>query len=153
LATATGDGEEGSFFAVGRGLLRVEASVVKLLVPQVVAAEEVDLEAVEKELGETVAALADPENDERYAELLGDRQWCEARLRAARRTREWADRIGRAAGSLRDDDGSPAGAAQVGESRLRLDGDDDVRSREAEDHRYDQRVPGGDRRGVGPDPT
>jgi F-type H+-transporting ATPase subunit epsilon len=98
-------GDDREFFAIRGGFLQVEKDVVTLLVTQAAAGSDVDVEAAEGELRETIEALAHPENDERYAELLGDRQWCEARLRAARRTREWADRIGRAAGSLRDDVG------------------------------------------------
>ena len=98
-------GDDRAFYAIRQGFLQVEKDVVTLLVPLAAKGEDVDVPAVEKELEETIAALAHPESDERYEELLAQRQWCEARLRAARRTKEWGDKIGRAAGSLRSDVG------------------------------------------------
>jgi hypothetical protein len=65
----------------------------------------VDEDAVQRELKEAVEALAHPKDDAAYEELLAQRQWCEARLRAARRTREWGGQADHAARTLRSDVG------------------------------------------------
>jgi F-type H+-transporting ATPase subunit epsilon len=75
-------------FAIKGGILQVERDHVILLVPQAVAAADVDVDAVRTALAETIEALAHPESDERFEELLGERKWCEARLSIVRKSGE-----------------------------------------------------------------
>jgi hypothetical protein len=98
-------GHDRTCYAINRGFLQVENDKVILLVPQAVAGANVDEDAVQRELKEAVEALAHPKDDAAYEELLAQRQWCEARLRAARRTREWGGQADHAARTLRSDVG------------------------------------------------
>jgi F-type H+-transporting ATPase subunit epsilon len=76
-------GDERDHYAIRGGILQVEKNHVTLLVPQAVAAKDVDTDEVKAALAETIEALAHPANDEEFTELLAQRQWCEARLSAA----------------------------------------------------------------------
>jgi F-type H+-transporting ATPase subunit epsilon len=76
-------GSDRDYYAVKGGILQVEKDHVTLLVPQAVAGTDVDEEEVKADLAETIKSLAHPESDEQFEELLGERQWCEARLSAA----------------------------------------------------------------------
>ena len=60
----------------------------RLQVPQAVAAKDVDVDEVKTALTETIEALAHPESNESFEELLGERLWCEARLSAVRKSEE-----------------------------------------------------------------
>lgn len=69
---------------VGRGgFLSVADDVVTILVDQAVAKDEVDEVAARRELDETIAALAHPESDAEFLELLDRRAWSQARLKLA----------------------------------------------------------------------
>lgn len=70
-------------FAVCGGFLKVGGNKVTVLVDQAVRADEIDAEAVRKELDETIADLAHPKSDEEFDSLLLKRRWCQARLRLA----------------------------------------------------------------------
>ena len=76
-------GSKRDHYAIRGGILQVEKNHVTLLVPQAVAAKDVDVDEVKAKLAETIEALAHPGSDEQFTELLGERQWCEARLAAA----------------------------------------------------------------------
>ncbi len=79
-------GGKRDYYAIRGGILQVEKDHVTLLVPQAVSAENVDEDEVRSALAETIEALAHPESDEQFEELLGDRIWCEARLSAVRKS-------------------------------------------------------------------
>ena len=70
-------------FAVCGGFLKVGGNRVTILVDQAVRADEIDAEAVRKELDEVIAELAHSKSDEEFEELLIRRRWCQARLRLA----------------------------------------------------------------------
>lgn len=70
-------------FAVCGGFLKVGKEKVTILVDQAVRADEIDAEAVRKELDEVIADLAHPKSDEEFEALLLKRRWCQARLRLA----------------------------------------------------------------------
>ncbi len=76
------------YYAIRGGILQVESDHLTLLVPQAVAGKDVDEDEVKTELASTVEALAHPESDEQFEELLDQRKWCEARLSAVRKTKE-----------------------------------------------------------------
>ena len=81
-------GDVCDYYAIKGGILQVEKDHVTFLVPQAVAAKDVDVDEVKAALATAIEALAHPENNERFEELLGERQWCEARLSAARKAAE-----------------------------------------------------------------
>ena len=80
-------GDKRDHYAIRGGILQVEQNHVTLLVPQAVAAKDVDVDEVKSALAETVEALAHPESDEQFEELLGERTWCEAKLSAVRKSK------------------------------------------------------------------
>ncbi len=70
-------------FAVCGGFLKVGGNRVTILVDQAVRADEIDADAVRKELDEVIADLAHPKSDAEFEALLLKRRWCQARLRLA----------------------------------------------------------------------
>lgn len=77
-------GKEAENYAVWGGFLKVGGNKCTVLVDRAAKADEVDAEAIRKELGEVIAELAHPGTDDEFRELLDKRRWCEARLRIAR---------------------------------------------------------------------
>jgi len=71
-------------YAVWGGFLKVGGNKCTVLVDRAAKADEVDSEAVRKELDEVIADLAHPRTDDEFRDLLDKRRWCEARLRIAR---------------------------------------------------------------------
>lgn len=70
-------------FAVWGGFCKVGKNKVTVLVDRAEAAEDVDRDAVRKELDEVIAELAHPKSEDDFTLLLDRRRWCETRLRIA----------------------------------------------------------------------
>jgi F0F1-type ATP synthase epsilon subunit len=71
-------------FAVSGGFLKVGDNRVTILVDRAVTEADVDAREAQRDLEETLAALAHPRTDDEFNQLLDRRTWSEARLRLAR---------------------------------------------------------------------
>ncbi len=71
-------------FAVSGGFLKVGDNRVTILVDRAVTEADVDAGEAQRDLEETLAALAHPKTDDEFNELLDRRTWSEARLKLAR---------------------------------------------------------------------
>lgn len=71
-------------FAISGGFLKVGGAKVTVLIDKATRPDEVDVDAVSKELDEVKAALQHPKTDEEFDALRTQRDWCQARLALAR---------------------------------------------------------------------
>lgn len=71
-------------FAIRGGFLDVAHNVVTILVDSALAEAEIDPAEARRDLDETNAALVRRMTDERFAQLLDDRDWAQTRLKMAR---------------------------------------------------------------------
>jgi len=79
LTIAAADGSTVRF-AIAGGFLKVGGSRVTILIDKAAKAEEIDRPALDKELGETQAALQHPKSDAEFASLLDHRAWIKAQM-------------------------------------------------------------------------
>ncbi len=72
-------------YVVTGGFVSVASNTVTILVDKAVTKDEIDETQAQRDLDETVAALAHPGSDAEFAELLDRRNWSQARLSLVRR--------------------------------------------------------------------
>lgn len=71
-------------FVARRGFLSVAANTITILVDSAVTKTQVDEAEAQRDLDESVAALAHPTSDAEFAALLDTRAWSQARLHLAK---------------------------------------------------------------------